>query len=78
MDLIEFSPNHLRGAGTHPERFSKRLGDLGIDVFEISGDWCIQALSSFEDYTKRIGSRYTVLLTQTATGSADSHATSEG
>jgi Methyltransferase FkbM domain len=61
---IEFSPDHLRGAGTDPERFLKRLGDLGM---EIRGDGRLQALSSFEGYRKRIGSRYTdlVLLART-------------
>ena len=77
---IEFSPDHLRGTGTDPERFLKHLGDLGMNIFEINGDGCIQALSSFEGYTKRIGSRYTdlVLLARTASGSAGSHATSKG
>jgi Methyltransferase FkbM domain len=32
---IEFSPDHLRGAGTDPERFLKHLGHLGMDIFEI-------------------------------------------
>jgi len=63
---IEFSPDHLCGAGTDPERFLKRLSDLGMDIFEISGNGQLQAVPGFEGYTQRIGSRYTdlVLLTR--------------
>ena len=59
---IEFSPDHLRGAGTDPERFLKHLGDLGMDIFEIAGNGHLQALSGLKGYTQRIGSRYTDLV----------------
>jgi len=59
---IEFSPDHLRGTGTDPERFLKYLGDLGMDIFEIGGNGRLQALSGLKGYIQRIGSRYTDLV----------------
>lgn len=59
---IECSPDHLRGAGTDPERFLKHLGDLGMDIFEIGGNGHPQALSGLNGYTQKIGSRYTDLV----------------
>ena len=59
---IEFSPDHLRGTGTDPERFLKHLGDLGMDIFEIGGNGRLQALSGLKGYIQRIGSRYTDLV----------------
>ena len=33
---VEFSPDHLRGAGTDPEGFLESLGALGMKVFEVT------------------------------------------
>ena len=33
---VEFSPDHLRGAGTDPEGFLESLGALGMQVFEVT------------------------------------------
>jgi FkbM family methyltransferase len=73
---IEFSPEHLRGAGTDPERLLKLIGDLGMDIFEINRAGCLQALSSFEGYTRRIDSGYTdlVLLPRAAVARIDGDA----
>jgi FkbM family methyltransferase len=64
---IEFSPEHLRGAGTDPERLLTLLRDLDMHIFEIDRAGCLQPLLGFEGYTPRIGSGYTdlVLLART-------------
>jgi FkbM family methyltransferase len=58
---IEFSPDHLQGAGTDPRSFLALLADLNMDVFEVD-DGRLQRLSDTEEYIGRIGSGYGDLL----------------
>ena len=58
---IEFSPDHLRGAGTDPRSFLLLLANLNMDVFEV-GDGQLQRLSDTGEYIGRIGSGYGDLL----------------
>jgi FkbM family methyltransferase len=54
---IEFSPSHLRGAGTDPLRFLERLNGLGMQVFEVDHGR-LRPLTHAEEYERRIGSGY--------------------
>jgi FkbM family methyltransferase len=58
---VEFSPDHLRGAGTDPRSFLALLADMNMDVFEVD-DGRLQRLSDTEAYIGRIGSGYGDLL----------------
>jgi len=59
---IEFSPEHLRGAGTDPKDFLVLLGSLKMELFEIDLWGQFQRLSNPEDYIRRIGAGYGDLL----------------
>ena len=50
----EFSPEHLRGAGTDPKDFLVLLGSLKMELFEIDLWGQFQRLSNPEDYIRRI------------------------
>jgi FkbM family methyltransferase len=52
---IEFSPSHLRGAGTDPARFLERLTELDMDVFEVD-DGRLRPITQLREYERRIGS----------------------
>ena len=41
---LEFSPDHLRGAGTDPEGFLESLGALGMQVLEVTEDGTLEPL----------------------------------
>jgi Methyltransferase FkbM domain len=55
---IEFSPPHLRGAGTDPEQFVLLLESLDMNIFEIDHAGYLQPFSGFVNYSTRIGSGY--------------------
>jgi FkbM family methyltransferase len=59
---IEFSPPHLRGAGTDPKHFLALLDSLKMELFEIDPWGHFQRLSDPEDYIRRIGDGYGDLL----------------
>jgi hypothetical protein len=59
---IEFSPDHLRGAGTDPRSFLALLADLNMDVFEVDDVGQLQRLADTEEYIRRIGAGYGDLL----------------
>jgi FkbM family methyltransferase len=59
---IEFSPGHLRGAGSDPERFLENLGELGMDMFELTDDGQLRPVVNFREHTKKVGSTYGDLL----------------
>jgi FkbM family methyltransferase len=59
---IEFSPDHLRGAGTDPAAFVQRLESLTMDMFEVAEAGSLVPFSGFESYSRRIGSGYGDLL----------------
>ena len=58
MDLVEFSPEHLRGAGTDPERFVSLLESLNMDILEIGPTGRLQPFSGSERYLGKVGSGY--------------------
>ena len=55
---LEFSPDHLRGAGTDPEGFLESLGALGMKVFEVTDSGTLEPLTDCRAHTKKIGSSY--------------------
>ena len=55
---IEFSPEHLRGAGTDPRVFLTLLGSLNMELLEVDRRGALRALVDAEDYLRRIGSGY--------------------
>jgi FkbM family methyltransferase len=54
---IEFSPSHLRGAGTDPQSFLGLLSQLEMDVFEVD-EGRLRPLTQPKEYERRIGSGY--------------------
>jgi FkbM family methyltransferase len=54
---VEFSPSHLREAGTDLQRFLDILSELEMDVFEVDGRR-LRRLTQPEEYERRIGSGY--------------------
>ena len=64
---LEYSPDHLRGAGTDPVAFLESLGALGLKVFEITGQGTLEPLTDFRAHARKMGSGYgDVLLTRDA------------
>ena len=55
---LEFSPDHLRGAGTDPEGFLESLGALGMTVFEVTEHGTLEPLTDLGAHAKKIGSGY--------------------
>jgi FkbM family methyltransferase len=55
---LEFSPDHLRGAGTDPEGFLESLGSFGMKVFEVTEAGTLEPLSDFRAHARRMGSGY--------------------
>jgi len=55
---VEFSPVHLRGSGSDPERFLESLGALGMDLFEVVEDGHLEPLTNFVAHTNKVGSSY--------------------
>jgi FkbM family methyltransferase len=54
---VEFSPPHLRGAGTDPQHFLSLLNELEMDVFEVEGGR-LRPMTEPQEYERRIGSGY--------------------
>jgi FkbM family methyltransferase len=67
---VEFSPAHLRAAGTDPGRFVAMLEQLGMDIFELDHAGSLSPFSGFESYSRRIGAGYGDLVLR-ARGSLD-------
>jgi hypothetical protein len=55
---IEFSPPHLRGAGTDPREFLNLLASLKMDLFEVDTAGDLRRLDDADEYIRRIGSAY--------------------
>jgi FkbM family methyltransferase len=55
---IEFSPTHLRGAGTQPRALLSYLQDLDMSVFEVDEEGYLEPLDDLQDYVRRIGTGY--------------------
>jgi len=55
---IEFSPNHLRGSGSDPERFLESLTWLGMDLFAVNDRGKLEPLTNLPAHTNKIGSSY--------------------
>jgi FkbM family methyltransferase len=55
---MEFSPIHLRGSGSDPDRFLESLTRLGMDVFEVKDRGNLEPLTNVLAHTKKIGSSY--------------------
>ena len=55
---IEFSPEHLRGAGTEPGQLLSLLEGLGMDIFEVDENGRFEAVSQIHGYEQKIGSSY--------------------
>ena len=74
---IEFSPLHLRGSGSDPERFLESLDGLGMDLFEVRHRGHLEPLTNFVAHTNKIGSSYgdLVLLRRMSEDYALEHAT---
>jgi hypothetical protein len=62
---LEYSPDHLRGAGTDPVAFLESLGALGMQVFAITDHGTLEPLSDFRAHARAMGSGYgDILLTR--------------
>jgi hypothetical protein len=59
---MEFSPDHLRAAGSSPEQFLEILGGLGMDLFEVTDEGDLRTVNDYSEYTRRMGSGYGDLL----------------
>jgi FkbM family methyltransferase len=55
---LEFSPEHLRGAGEDPAAFLENLGTLGMEMLQLTEDASLQPLTDVREYTRKIGSSY--------------------
>jgi FkbM family methyltransferase len=55
---LEFSPDHLRGAGTDPEGFLESLGALGMKVFEVTEHGTLEPLTDYRAHAEKTGSGY--------------------
>jgi FkbM family methyltransferase len=59
---VEFSPLHLRGAGSDPRRFLCGLGNLGMEMFEVAETGQLRPITDVEELTARIGAGYSDLV----------------
>jgi FkbM family methyltransferase len=55
---VEFSPDHLRGSGSDPERFLESLGTLGMELFEVNDHGTLEPVTDYCAHTAKIGSSY--------------------
>jgi FkbM family methyltransferase len=55
---IEFSPMHLRGSGSDPDRFLEKLKELGMDLFEVQHQGKLEPLTNILGHTNKMGSSY--------------------
>src|SRR5262249_34691544 len=69
---IEFSPPHLRGAGTEPTELLSHLEMLGMSIFELTESGSLRPYGGREQYRRRIGEGYgdLVLLSKRVTKGA--------
>jgi FkbM family methyltransferase len=67
---IEFSPTHLRGSGSDPERFLEGLNRLGMDLFELKHRGKLEPLTNIGAHTSKIGSSYGDLVLMQRTSEA--------
>jgi FkbM family methyltransferase len=59
---IEFSPDHLRGAGADPEEFLRELGALPMAMYEVTDHGTLEPLADYAGHTAKIGAGYGDLL----------------
>jgi FkbM family methyltransferase len=55
---VEFSPDHLRGAGTDPDRFLESLAGTGMDLFEVTEHGSLEPIEDYHGHTEKIGASY--------------------
>jgi FkbM family methyltransferase len=55
---IEFSPEHLRGAGQDPESFLERLDALGLDMYQLNESGALERLTDLREYARTMVTRY--------------------
>jgi FkbM family methyltransferase len=55
---LEFSPDHLRGSGSDPERFLEALTALGMDLFEVTEQGDLRPLTDYSEHIRKLGSGY--------------------
>jgi FkbM family methyltransferase len=55
---LEFSPEHLRGSGQDPVTFLETLGELGMDMLQLTEQASLQPVTDVREYTRKMGSSY--------------------
>ena len=55
---LEFSPDHLRGAGEDPAAFLENLGALGMEMLHLTENASLLPVTDFREYTRKMGSNY--------------------
>jgi FkbM family methyltransferase len=55
---VEFSPDHLRGAGVDPEQFLRDLAGQGMEVFEVTDAADLRPLTDYAGHTRKMGAGY--------------------
>ncbi len=55
---VEFSPDHLRGAGVDPAGFLQNLAGYGMDVFEVTDAAELRPLTDYAEHTRKMGAGY--------------------
>ena len=55
---IEFSPDHLRGSSSDPDRFLEHLGGLGMAMFEVNHQGALEPVTNYREHSRKIGSGY--------------------
>jgi FkbM family methyltransferase len=65
---VEFSPDHLRGAGVDPAGFLQNLAGYGMDVFEVTDAAELRPLTDYAEHARKMGTGYgdVVLLSRDA------------
>jgi FkbM family methyltransferase len=55
---LEFSPEHLRGAGVDPVGFLEELSGHGMKMFEVAGAAGLRPVADYAEHTRKMGSDY--------------------
>ncbi|HXW05574.1 MAG TPA: FkbM family methyltransferase [Vicinamibacterales bacterium] len=55
---LEFSPQHLRAAGSNPERFLRDLDASGLRLLEVSAEGRLEAVTDHRALVDRLGQGY--------------------
>ena len=55
---IEFSPEHLRGAGQDPRSFLERLDGLGLEIYQLNVRGGLERLTDLGEYAQRMTASY--------------------